>query len=81
MFKISVTTALFIVGCGIVAAQARDIPATSTTSNLRVGDVNISANNAHNLLTKTDASTGKLIGEQKFLKFKGMLWCRRRMSY
>lgn len=43
-------------------------------SNLRVGNVNLSVSNNGTTLTKTDANTGKWLGEQTFVGFKGMMW-------
>jgi hypothetical protein len=45
-----------------------------STSNLKITDVNISVNNEGKVLTKTEASTGKWLGEQKFGQFYGMMW-------
>ena len=45
-----------------------------STSNLRIGDVNLSISNNGKVLTKTDANTGKWRGQQNFSEFYGMMW-------
>lgn len=43
-------------------------------SSLKIGDTSFSINNSGTILTKTQASTGKWLGEQKFQYFGGMMW-------
>ncbi len=45
-----------------------------SSSYLRVESVNLSISNNGQVLTKTDANTGKWIGQQDFKTFYGMLW-------
>lgn len=45
-----------------------------STSNLRIGNVNLSVSNNGRVLTKTDANTGQWRGQQNFSEFYGMMW-------
>ncbi|MDF5711912.1 MAG: hypothetical protein PUP90_30605 [Nostoc sp. S4] len=45
-----------------------------SSSNLRIGNVNLSLSNNNKVLTKTDANTGKWLGQQNFSEFYGMMW-------
>ena len=59
---------------GFTAATPAHADGVFSKSSLRIGDINLSINNSGTVLTKTDASTGKWLGEQKFSEFKGMMW-------
>ncbi|CAK8718799.1 hypothetical protein LDFHOB_08200 [Candidatus Electronema aureum] len=49
-----------------------------STSNLKVGSTNLSISNNGKVLTKTDASTGKWLGQQNFASFYGMMFVPER---
>lgn len=66
MFKIFSIAFLLIISSSSFADFSR--------SHLKIGNINLVINNSGTVLTKTDASTGKWLGEQKFKKFQGMLW-------
>mgnify|MGYP000206326259 CR=1 FL=1 len=66
MIKIIAITFLLAISSSAFADFSR--------SHLKVGNINLAINNSGTILTKTDASTGKWLGEQKFREFQGMLW-------
>lgn len=70
MFKRAAILGLAVVGFLTTPVYANGV---FSRSNLKIGDVNISLSNS-NVLTKTEASTGKWLGEQKFKQFNGMMW-------
>lgn len=45
-----------------------------STANLKIGNINLSLSNSGKVLTKTDADTGKWLGQQDFVEFYGMMW-------
>ena len=47
---------------------------TFSRTTLKINNTNISVNGPGTILTKTEASTGKWLGEQKFKRFYGMMW-------
>ncbi|MFB2919788.1 MULTISPECIES: hypothetical protein [Aerosakkonema] len=71
MLKKVTILSLAMIGFSTVPVSADGL---FSTSNLKIGDVNISINNEGKVLTKTEASTGKWLGEQKFGQFYGMMW-------
>jgi hypothetical protein len=73
LFGIGVLTAFSSTILGLVPTPAY-ADGVFSTSNLRIGNVNLSINNSSGLLTKTEASTAKWLGEQKFAKFLSMMW-------
>ena len=73
MFKKAATLslALAVIGFSTTPVYADGV---FSSSNLNIGDVNISLNNSGTVLTKTKASTGEWLGEQNFNRFNGMMW-------
>jgi hypothetical protein len=73
MFK---TTAVIGLATAVVSFAA--VPSYAdgvfSTSNLRIGDVNLSISSNGRVLTKTDANTGQRRGQQNFREFYGMMW-------
>ncbi|MEH2245582.1 hypothetical protein [Nostoc sp.] len=67
-----------IVAFGWALIGFSNIPAyadsASSNSNLKIGNISLSINNSRTLLTKTEASTGKWLGEQKFKSFDSIMW-------
>ncbi len=66
---ISLATAMLSFGVSPVYADG-----VFSTSNLRIGNTNLSLSNSGKVLTKTDAATGKWLGQQNFIEFYGMMW-------
>jgi hypothetical protein len=60
-----------VIGLAVAPAYADGV---FSNSNLRIGDVNLSLSNNGKVLTKTDANTGKWLGQQNFSQFSGMMW-------
>jgi hypothetical protein len=71
MFKKAAILGLAAISLSIAPAYADGV---FSKSNLRIGNVNLSISNDGKTLTKTDANTGKWLGEQTFVGFKGMMW-------
>lgn len=65
-----------IFGLAVICFSALPVLADSVSSNssLKIGDVNLSINSSGTILTKTQPSTGKWLGEQKFQSFGSMMW-------
>jgi hypothetical protein len=65
-----------ILGFAVICFSAIPVFADSLSSNssLKIGDVSLSINNSRTVLTKTQPSTGKWLGEQKFQSFGSMMW-------
>lgn len=73
MFK---TTAVIGFATAVISFVA--VPAYAdgvfSTSNLRIGDVDLSISSNGRVLTKADANTGQQRGQQNFREFYGMMW-------
>ena len=75
MFKKAAILGLVLVGFSTTPVYA---DGTFSRSSLKIGDISLSINNSGTILTKTQASTGKWLGEQKFQSFGGMMWVPER---
>jgi hypothetical protein len=71
MFRKAVILCFALMGLSTAPVYADGV---FSRSNLKIGNVNISLNNSGTILTKTEASTGKWLGEQKFKQFNGIMW-------
>ncbi|MDV3002990.1 MAG: hypothetical protein N5P05_004645 (plasmid) [Chroococcopsis gigantea SAG 12.99] len=73
MFK-TIAAISFTAIIGFTSAISASANGTFSKTGLKIGNINFSVNNTGTVLTKTEASTGKWLGEQKFSQFKGMMW-------
>lgn len=73
MFK---TTAVIGLATAVISFVAVPVYADGvfSTSNLRIGDVNLSISSNGRVLAKADANTGQQRGRQNFREFYGMMW-------
>jgi hypothetical protein len=73
MFK-TIATIGFAAVIGFTAAIPAYADGVFSRTSLRIGNVSLSMNNSGTILTKTESSTGKWLGEQRFSQFKSMMW-------
>jgi hypothetical protein len=74
MFKTIAAFGFAAAVIGFTAAVPAYADGVFSRKNLKIGNVSLSVNNSGTVLTKTESSTGKWLGEQKFSEFKGMMW-------
>lgn len=74
MFKTALAVGFTALAIGFTASVPAYADGIFSRRSLRIGNVNLSMNNSGTVLTKTESSTGRWLGEQKFSGFKGMMW-------